>query len=234
MEGSGIIELRGATKVYPPRVMALADVSLDVEAGEFVFVIGASGAGKSSLLRLLYREERASAGRVVVNGQDLGRMRRQQIPFFRRQIGVVFQDFKLLPRRTIFDNVAFPLVCTEVSRRDIQRRVPQVLEMVGLLPKARAYPDELSGGEQQRAALARAVVGNPLLLLADEPTGNLDPETARGIMGLLVDVNRRGTTVLVATHSEAIVNSLRRRVVVLTGGRVVRDEEKGAYRLEAL
>jgi cell division transport system ATP-binding protein len=228
-----ILLFSGVSKVYPPRQVALMDVNLAVERGEFLFLIGPSGAGKSTLLRLAYREEKPSAGQVLVNGTDIGRLGSGQVPFLRRQIGVVFQDFKLLPRRTVFDNVAFPLIVTEVPPREIRRRVQQALELVGLEAKAQAYPEQLSGGEQQRVGIARAVVGNPVLLLADEPTGNLDPETARSIMTLLQEVNRRGTTVVVATHSESLVNSLRQRVVALEGGRVVRDEVQGLYRLKA-
>jgi cell division transport system ATP-binding protein len=222
------------TKVYPPRSVALADVTLEIARGEFVFLIGPSGAGKSTLIRLLYREEKPSAGRLLIDGKDIGRLRRRDIPFLRRRIGVVFQDFKLLANKSVYDNVAFPLVCTEARPRDIGRRVPQILEAVGLAGKARNRPGELSGGEQQRAAIARAVVGDPTILIADEPTGNLDPETARGIINVLVEINRRGTTVLVATHSESLVNTLRRRVIALDHGRVVRDEERGLYRREAL
>ena len=229
-----IIAFEQVTKVYSPRTVALADVTLEIARGEFVFLIGASGAGKSTLIRLLYREEKPSAGRLLIDGKDIGRLRRREIPFLRRRIGVVFQDFKLLENKTVYENVAFPLVCTEARTRDIGRRVPQVLDAVGLAAKARSRPSELSGGEQQRCAIARAVVADPTILIADEPTGNLDPETARGIINLLVEINRRGTTVLVATHSESLVNTLRRRVIALDHGRVVRDEERGLYRREAL
>ncbi|MBX6377853.1 MAG: cell division ATP-binding protein FtsE [Clostridia bacterium] len=227
-----MIHLRQVTKVYRNDVTALRDVDLDVQRGEFVYLVGPSGAGKSTLVKLLYREELATSGEVWVNGVELTRMRRRDVPYFRRRIGVVFQDFRLLPNKTVFDNVAFALVVTEASPREIRRRVPAVLEMVGLLDRARAYPQELSGGEQQRVALARAVVNNPVLVIADEPTGNLDPITARGIMELLAEVNRRGTTVVMATHAEFIVNSMRRRVVALRDGCVTRDEERGRYAIE--
>jgi cell division transport system ATP-binding protein len=186
------------------------------------------------MIRLLYREEKPSAGRLLLNGKDIGRLRRREVPYLRRRLGVVFQDFKLLANKTVWENVAFPLICTEARPREITRRVPQVLEAVGLAGKARSRPTELSGGEQQRCAIARAVVGDPEILIADEPTGNLDGETARGIINVLVEINRRGTTVLVATHSESLVNTLRRRVIALDHGRIVRDEERGLYRREAL
>jgi cell division transport system ATP-binding protein len=227
-----IITLTGVSKIYPPRVVALADVTLHVERGEFVFLIGPSGAGKSTLIRLLYREERATSGQIIVNGHDLMRLPASQVPYLRRRIGVVFQDFKLLPRKTVAENVAFPLIVCEVSPREVRRRVAEILEIVGLKERAHALPAELSGGEQQRAALARAVVNKPVLLIADEPTGNLDPETSRGIGELLDHINRRGTTCVVATHSEQLVNSLKRRVVALEAGRIIRDEQQAGYRGE--
>lgn len=224
-----IVSLAGVTKLYPPSTVALTDVRLEIERGEFVFLIGASGAGKSTLLRLLYREERATSGRIVVNGRDLMGMRDAEVPYLRRQIGVVFQDFKLLPRKTVAENIGFPLVVSEFSGREIRRRVGQLLEIVGLKDRRNALPAELSGGEQQRAALARAIVNNPALLIADEPTGNLDPENARVITQLLAEINRRGTTMVVATHSELMVNTLRRRVVAIEGGTIVRDQSRAAY-----
>lgn len=228
-EEPAIVSLADVSKVYPPASVALADVSLEIERGEFVFLIGPSGSGKSTLMRLLYREERASAGKIVVNGHDLMRLEPRRVPLLRRQIGVVFQDFKLLPRKTVAENIAFPLVVAEYSAREIRRRVGQLLDIVGLRERQAALPAELSGGEQQRAALARAVVNNPALLIADEPTGNLDPETARGITALLTEINRRGTTMIVATHSELMVNTLRRRVVAIEAGQIVRDQHRGAY-----
>lgn len=219
--------------MYPPRRAALIEANVHIDKGEFVFLTGPSGAGKTTFMRLLYREELPTRGQVIVHGRDLGRIRPRQVPYLRRQIGVVFQDYRLLPDRTVWDNVAFPLVVTEASGREIARRVPAVLEMVGLTEHARARPPELSGGEQQRCALARAIALNPPVLLADEPTGNLDPETARGITDLLEEVNRMGTTVVMATHAETIVNRMRRRVVHLHAGRVVSDEDPGRYRHEA-
>lgn len=227
--GIPIVSLAGVTKVYPPNSVALSDVNLEMGRGEFIFLIGASGAGKSTLIRLLYREERATSGRVMVNGHDLMRMRPRQVPFLRRQVGVVFQDFKLLPRKTVADNIAFPLVVSEHSHREVVRRVGMMLEMFGLRDRARALPAELSGGEQQRTAIARAVVVNPALLICDEPTGNLDPATAAGISGLLEEINRRGTTLIVATHSEHMVNTMRRRVVAISGGKIIRDELGSGY-----
>jgi len=191
--------------------------------------VGPSGAGKSTFVRLLLREELPTEGRIVVHGVETGRLRPREVPFFRRRIGMVFQDFRLLPERTVSENVAFALRVVEVPRREIYRRVPQVLHLVGLAHKSRAKPAELSGGEQQRVALARALVNNPPILLADEPTGNLDPETSWEIVKLLLEINQRGTTVVVATHAHEIVDRVRRRVVELERGRVVRDEEKGAY-----
>lgn len=221
----------GVTKVYG-RHVALRDVSVEVRPGEFVFLTGESGAGKSTFLRLLYREEVPTVGEVWVGGKNLNRMKRKEVPFLRRRIGVVFQDFRLLPQKTVFDNVAFALQVIEVPRREILRRVPETLKLVGLEDKARFYPHQLSGGEQQRVALARAVVNRPMLLLADEPTGNLDPRTAMEIMALLLEVNRLGTTVIVATHNESVVNTFRKRVITLRQGAVVRDEEGGEYALE--
>ncbi len=224
-----VIRLERVTKVYDGRVVALEDITLSIHKGEFVFVVGPSGAGKSTFVKLIYREELPTSGRVWVEGRELGRMPRWQVPHLRRRIGVVFQDFKLLPDRTVYENVAFALRVTEASPREIRRRVPAVLELVGLKDRARAFPNQLSGGEQQRVALARAVVNNPAIVIADEPTGNLDPDTAWDIMRLLVDINRLGTTVIVATHARYIVNALRRRVVAMERGRLIRDVPRGTY-----
>lgn len=224
-----MIEFDRVTKIYGRDTYALNNVSLQIDKGEFVFLVGPSGAGKSTFVRLLLREELPTEGKIVVDGLDTGRLRPGQVPFFRRRIGMVFQDFRLLPERTVSENVAFALRVVEAPRRDIYRRVPQVLHLVGLANRSRAKPTELSGGEQQRVALARALVNNPPILLADEPTGNLDPDTSWEIMKLLLDINQRGTTVVVATHAHEIVDRVRRRVVALEGGRVVRDVEKGAY-----
>jgi len=223
----------GVTMEYPRGGVALQNINVHLDRGEFVFLTGPSGAGKSTFLRLIYRELLPTRGRVIVDGQNLLRLHRRQVPFLRRKIGVVFQDFKLLPDRTVYDNVAFALVVTEAPPREIRRRVPEVLKLVGLEHKQRAYPHELSGGEQQRVAIARAIVNKPRIVLADEPTGNLDPDTAWEIMQLLLAVNRWGATVVVATHNEALVNALRQRVITLRSGRIVKDELRGFYAREA-
>ncbi len=208
---------------------ALNDIDLTVEQGDFVFLVGSSGSGKSSLLRLLQREEIPTSGTVSVDGVDIGKLANRKVPAFRRTMGIVFQDFRLLPNRTVFDNVAFGMEVIGQSRSEIQQRVPEVLELVGLEEKEKRLPTELSGGEQQRVALARAFVNQPRLLLADEPTGNLDPSTSVGIMKLLDRINRTGTTILMATHDVAIVDQMRKRIVQLDAGRIVRDQERGIY-----
>jgi len=224
-----MISLRNVTKVYRNGVTALADVSVEIAKGEFVFVVGPSGSGKSTLIRLLLKEEEATAGEVYVAGKNLAKLSRWKIPHLRRNLGVVFQDFKLLPDKTVFENVAFALEVIGKPKSVIDQRVPEILELVGLGDKLNDYPDQLSGGEQQRVSLARAVVNRPLVLLADEPTGNLDPATSVDIMRLLDKVNRIGTTVVMATHDQAIVDAMRRRVLQLEGGRVVRDQARGVY-----
>ncbi len=210
-------------------VVALDRVSLEVTKGEFVFVVGPSGSGKSTFMRLLTREQVADSGEVWVAGKNLRKLRRWKVPLLRREIGYVFQDFKLLPNRTVRENVSFALEVIGRGRRDIRNRVPEVLELVGLTEKANSLPHELSGGQQQRVSIARAFVNNPRLLLCDEPTGNLDPATSVGIMKLLDRINRTGTTVVMATHDQQIVDSMRRRVVELEDGRVVRDQVRGVY-----
>lgn len=208
------------------------DVNLQVQRGEFVFVVGPSGAGKSTFVRLLYREALPTRGRVVVDGQDVVRIPRRHLHILRRKVGVVFQDFRLLPGKTVFENVAFAMFVVEANRRDIRRRTVEVLEQVGLLDKLKSFPHELSGGEQQRVALARAIVNRPAMVVADEPTGNLDPRTSWEIIRLLDGINQGGTTVIVATHDQPVVNALQRRVVHLQKGRVVADREKGMYAIE--
>ena len=208
---------------------ALQGINLHVKKGDFVFLVGPSGAGKTTLVRLVYREDVPSQGRVIINGQDTNRMHRKQIPFLRRNIGMVFQDFKLLPDKTVYENIAFVLQVTGVPGRDIKRRVRNVLSLVSLSDNADKRPDQLSGGEQQRVALARAMVRDPGIILADEPTGNLDPNTARDIVSLLEEINRLGCTVVVATHAQTVVDTMRKRVVELSNGCLVRDQERGYY-----
>jgi len=217
------------SKDYGGSTKALESVTLAIEKGEFVFIVGPSGAGKSTLIKLLYREETPSTGQVVVLGKDLAKIRRREIPFLRRRIGVVFQDFKLLEDKTVGENISFALEVTGTPTREIKKRVAQVLNLVGLKDRRDAYPNELSGGEQQRIAIARALVRNPDVLLADEPSGNLDPKTAHEIFSLLERANMYGTTVVVATHAQDMVNLLKKRVIELRNGTVVRDERRGAY-----
>jgi cell division transport system ATP-binding protein len=225
-----VIRLDHVTKVYPTAAKpALNDVSVDIDKGEFVFLVGSSGSGKSTFLRLLLKEEVPSAGSVFVAGKDLARLSHWKVPQLRRQIGCVFQDFRLLPTKTVFENVAFALEVIGKPKHTIEKVVPEVLDLVNLDGKAGRLPDELSGGEQQRVAIARAFVNRPMILIADEPTGNLDPSTSIGIMRLLDRINRTGTTVVMATHDAAIVDSMRRRVVELEAGRVVRDQARGVY-----
>ncbi len=227
-----MIELKNVTKTYHDTgICALQDVSLHIGKGEFVFLIGATGAGKSTLTKLLLREEKADSGTVLVNGVNLGKLRRRKIPKLRREIGVVFQDFRLLPDRTVYENVAFAMQVIGKSKRAIRHIVPQVLSLVGLTEKANFRPDQLSGGERQRASMARALVNNPPLLIADEPTGNLDPQTSEEIMSLLERIHQRGTTVLVVTHDKTIVDRMQKRVLTMEDGAIIRDEEKGGYQL---
>jgi cell division transport system ATP-binding protein len=224
-----VISLRGVTLTYPNGVRALDDVDLEVAKGSFVFLVGHSGTGKSSLLKLLYREMLPTGGEVYVDDIRVDRLRRSRVAKLRRNIGVVFQDFKLLSHKTVWENVAFALQVTGAGSRDVMRQVPRSLDLVGLSHKSRMFPTELSGGEQQRAAIARALVNNPKILLCDEPTGNLDPSNTTEIMELLQRINLKGTTVLVATHNQAVVDRMRRRVVRLEDGRILHDDERGYY-----
>jgi cell division transport system ATP-binding protein len=231
--GAPIIELRDVTKVYPGGHMALDGVSLAINRGEFVFLVGPTGCGKSTLIKTLIRDEEATEGSVSIAGRDIGALPEKKIPQLRRNIGTVFQDFKLLPDRTVYDNVAYALQVIGASRAEIRTQVPEILRLVGLSTKLHSYPDELSGGEQQRVSIARAFVNHPPLLLADEPSGNLDPVTSIGVMQLLYRINKTGTTVLVVTHDREMVDNMRRRVIELYEGRVVRDEVSGGYTEES-
>ena len=224
-----MIELSDISVAYPNDIQALRDINLKIEKGEFVFIIGPTGTGKSTLLKLLYREEIATQGKVIVAGQDVTRLRGNRIPRLRRSIGVVFQDFRLLPQKTAEENVAFALYVTGAPRKEIRTQVPEVLELVGLQDRANAYPHQLSGGEQQRICIARALVHNPPILLADEPTGNLDPDTSWDIVQLLAQINNRGTTIVVASHDQHIVDRMTKRVIALDKGTIIRDEAKGKY-----
>ncbi len=224
-----MIKLENVTKVYPGGTVAVKDVDIEVAKGEFVFLVGASGSGKSTLIRLMMREEKPTNGDVWVAGKHASELPNWKVPHLRRSIGTVFQDFKLLPTKTVYENVAFAMEVTGKHRSVIRNQVPQVLKLVGLSANADRLPNQLSGGEQQRVAIARAFVNRPLILLADEPTGNLDPGTSVGIMRILDRINRTGTTVVMATHDHAIVDAMRRRVVALDRGRVIRDESRGIY-----
>ncbi len=217
------------TMTYPGNVTALENVSLTIDSGEFVFLVGSSGSGKSTFIRLLIRELQVSSGHLMVGTRDLAKLNSSKVPYLRREIGCVFQDFKLLPRRTVAENVAYTLEVTGESHRDIRRKVPEILSLVGLAEKSGRFPNELSGGEQQRVSIARAFVNHPALLIADEPTGNLDPETSIGIMQLLYRINRTGTTVIMATHDRDLVDKMQMRVIELSGGKLVRDQRRGAY-----
>ena len=227
-----MIQMDNVYKKYPNGVVAANGISITINKGEFVYVVGPSGAGKSTFIKLMYREEKATSGKVVVCGKDLTTLKNREIPMLRRQLGVVFQDFKLLPRLTVYENVAFAMEVIEEESKEIRKRVMEVLELVGLKHKARMLPSELSGGEQQRVSIARSIVNTPSVLIADEPTGNLDPETSWEIMDIFNEINRRGTTIVMATHNKEIVNTVRKRVIAIEGGLVVRDEYGGDYGYE--
>ncbi len=229
---SSMIVFENVAKIYPPNVAALRDVGFVIDKGEFVFVVGPSGSGKSTIVRLMLKEIEPTRGRIIVGGRDLARLRRSQVPRLRRNLGCVFQDFKLLHNRTASENVAYALKVQGDSRDAIRRKVPEALNLVGLASKMDSYPDELSGGEQQRVSIARAVVNHPPLLVCDEPTGNLDPDTSVGIMQVLYRINRAGTTVLMATHDREMVDKMRRRVLALEDGALARDERRGGYASE--
>ena len=229
--GAPVITFDHVTKTYPaqPKKPALSDVTLQIFAGEFIFLVGHSGSGKSTFIRLLTREIKPTSGKIYVADEDLTTMRNWRVPYLRRNIGCVFQDFKLLPNKTVFENVAFALEVIGKSRHVIKTQVPEVLRLVGLSDKLNSYPDQLSGGQQQRVSIVRAIVNRPPLLICDEPTGNLDPQTSRGIMDLLERINRTGTTVLVATHDREMVDNMRRRVIALDRGHLTRDQDRGVY-----
>ncbi len=227
--GRPMIVFDHVRKVYEPSVLALDGVSFTIEKGEFVFLVGPSGSGKSTLIRLLLKEVEPTDGRIFVGGRELARLKRSKVPMLRRNIGCVFQDFKLLPNRTAFENVAYALRVRGESAKAIRQKVPEVLNLVGLTHKMSSYPDELSGGEQQRVSIARAFANHPPLLICDEPTGNLDPDTSVGIMQLLYRINRTGTTILMATHDREMVDKMRRRVIALEQGKLIRDERRGGY-----
>lgn len=228
-----MIEMIGVAKVYGNKHWALQEIDIHIGKGEFAFIVGPSGAGKSTLIKLIYREELPTKGKIVVDGRDLSKIKPRDIPYLRRDVGVVFQDFRLLPSKTVWENVAFALEVTEAPYREIQKRVPAVLELVGVKDKHRSLPAQLSGGEQQRVALARAIVNSPAVIVADEPTGNLDPDNSWAIMRILLELSRMGTTVVVATHAKPIVNAMQQRVIAIEKGRIVRDEQKGGYGREA-
>lgn len=228
-----MIHMNNVTKVYPNGSTGVENINLHINKGEFVFIVGLSGSGKSTLMKLLLKELDPTEGDIIINKVKTNELNRRQIPYLRRNLGVVFQDFRLLPNKTVYENVAFAMRVIEAPGRIIRRNVPAVLSLVGLGQKGRSYPNQLSGGEQQRTALARAIANNPPILICDEPTGNLDPETAYGIMKLLDDINKRGTTIVMATHARDIVDAMQKRVVTLHKGHIIRDIEKGGYSDEA-
>ncbi len=227
-----MIIFSNVSKIYDNGTKALDNISFFIERGEFVFIVGPSGSGKSTLIKLLMHEETATSGDVIINSVNVNALKQNQIPYLRRNMGVVFQDFRLLPKKTVYENVSFAMEIVGASRREIRRQVPNVLSMVGLSHKAHALPSQLSGGEQQRVALARALVNNPAFLIADEPTGNLNPKTALEIVELLSDINKRGTTVIMATHAKDIVDQMKKRVIAIEDGVIARDEARGVYGYE--
>lgn len=227
-----VIEMQDVWKTYSNGTHALKGISVKIDRNEFVYLVGPSGAGKSTFMKLIYREEVPTKGQISVNGFNIGRLKQRKIPYVRRNIGVVFQDFRLLPKLNVYENVAFAMEVVEAPKKVIRKRVPEVLELVGLRNKANRDPSQLSGGEQQRVAIARAIVNNPSVIIADEPTGNLDPETSWGIMQLLDEINFRGTTIVMATHNKDIVNTMRKRVIAIEHGNIVRDEMRGEYGYE--
>lgn len=219
-------------KKYDNGVIALNSININIDHGEFVYIVGPSGAGKSTFVKLIYREEKPTKGIIIIDDTDLSKLKEREVPYLRRKVGVIHQDFKLLPKLTVYENVAYALEVIGENPKNIRNLVMEVLELVGLKNKARQIPDELSGGEQQRVSIARAIVNRPKIVIADEPTGNLDPDTSWGIMRIFEEINSRGTTIIMATHSKEIVNTIKRRVVAIEGGRIVRDEDRGEYGYE--
>ncbi len=227
-----MIEMINVQKTYPNGVSAVKGLNVKIQSGEFVYVVGPSGAGKSTFIKMMYREEKPTSGTIIMDGKDIAKIKDRKVPLLRRDIGVIFQDFKLLNNLTVFENIAFALEVTEERPQSIKKKVMDVLELVGLKHKVRMFPNELSGGEQQRIAIARSIVRSPKLVIADEPTGNLDPETSWEIMKIFEEINSLGTTVIMATHNKDIVNTLQHRVIAIEGGLIVRDEQKGEYGYE--
>ena len=227
-----MIEFNNVSKIYNNNVKALSDVSVKINSGDFVFLVGPSGSGKSTFIKMLLKEIEPTIGNITVADRNLSEIKRNQVPYYRRKIGMVFQDFRLIPTLNVYENVAFAMRVVEASQKEIRKRVPMVLSLVGLSHKYKMFPNELSGGEQQRVSLARAIVNNPSVLIADEPTGNLDPDTAKEIMELLEDINRTGTTIVMATHAKDIVDSMKKRVIAIEKGSIVRDDRKGMYENE--
>lgn len=227
-----MIEFKNVSMVYNNNIFALSNINLEIEKGEFIFLVGSSGAGKTTFVKALLKEIQPTTGDIIVNNINVTGLKRNQIPFYRRKLGVVFQDFRLIPTLNVYENVAFAMRVIEAPLKDIRKKVPVVLSLVGLSSKYKSFPHELSGGEQQRVSLARAIVNNPSILIADEPTGNLDPDTSMDIMDTINDINHAGTTVLMATHASSIVNSMRKRVIEIENGIIIRDEQRGAYEYE--
>ena len=224
-----MIEFRNVNKTYDTGTVAVNNANFKIDKGEFAFLVGSSGSGKSTLIKMILKEEEPTSGHIIINGKDTTFLKPKRVPYLRRSMGVVFQDFRLLPDKTVYENVAFAMHIVKATPRHIRRQVPMVLSLVGLSGKAKVYPDELSGGEQQRFALARALVNNPSMIIADEPTGNLDPDTAWDIMNLLNEINLRGTTVVIATHAKDIVDSMKKRVIEIEKGIIIRDDKRGVY-----
>jgi cell division transport system ATP-binding protein len=225
--------MAGVSKIYSNGSVALSDITVDIDKGDFVFIVGPSGAGKSTFIKLLFREELPTSGELYVNGRNVADLEPAEVPYLRRGLGIVFQDFRLLPNKTVYENVAFAMEVIESPRREIQKRVYHVLDLVGLRHKARNYPGHLSGGEQQRVAIARAIVNNPTVVIADEPTGNLDPDTSWEIMKIFERINKSGTTMVMATHDKMVVDGMKRRVIAIEQGRIARDQEGGQYGYES-